>query len=166
MEDAIAINRSSIERGISYSNISSCNLIESKFPKDNFEQNFKQVNSIEADGLLNRIHIVKGDPIYLQKFEEGIGLRKEGFFVTIVLKKLLSIKQIYPIFRPFRTKINFAKPRSRRRPITGDKFASRHGQKGVLSYDFYDSDLPFSEIGITPDILFNPNGLPSRMTLD
>ena len=169
MEDAIAINRSSIERGISYSNISSCNLIESKFPKDNFEQNFKQVkNSIEADGLLStESHIVKGDPIYLQKFEEGIGLRKEGFFCYNSSEKAVidQTKILSKFSGRSEQKLTSLKIRSRRRPITGDKFASRHGQKGVLSYDFYDSDLPFSEIGITPDILFNPNGLPSRMTL-
>ena len=57
------------------------------------------------------------------------------------------------------------KIRSRRKPITGDKFASRHGQKGVLSKHFSSTDLPFSEIGIVPDMIFNPNGLPSRMTI-
>eukprot|EP00961_Rhodomonas_salina_P085565 1149388-Rhodomonas_salina.1 len=57
------------------------------------------------------------------------------------------------------------KLRHRRKPSPGDKFASRHGQKGVLSYDFSSLDLPFSETGITPDIIFNPHGFPSRMTI-
>ncbi|XP_011500009.1 PREDICTED: DNA-directed RNA polymerase I subunit RPA2 [Ceratosolen solmsi marchali] len=167
MEDAMIINKASYERGLAHGMIYKSEFIELKDQTDYFirdSNNSNLFDKLDPDGLPNPGTIIKeGDPYYCffngdkKSFQVGKYNGKEDVYVDNVklcggLENSMNRKAC----------ITFRIPRN---PNVGDKFASRAGQKGICSQKWPMEDLPFTETGLIPDIVFNPHGFPSRMTI-
>jgi len=180
MEDAMIINKMSFERGFCAGMIYKAEFVDLRekagkrkgdkcddcglvFCRDPAKPELAKF--LDTDGLpFPGMKLEEGDPMYCyfsreeSKFVTAKYKYKEAVFVDSI--KLCSNDT--GTSGKNRACISFRIPRN---PSVGDKFASRAGQKGICSVKWPCEDLPWTSNGMFPDIVFNPHGFPSRMTI-
>jgi len=189
MEDGIIFNKASIERGLAHSFFLRTYSTEEKkywgIEKDEIKIPDKSVNgyrteeayaNLAEDGIINRETSVESGDVLIGKVSplrffgpmesfmmetenrretsETVRHGEEGVVDNVIITETADGNKLVKIV-----------VRSRRVPELGDKFASRHGQKGVIGLIVPEEDMPFTSQGITPDIIINPHAIPSRMTI-
>ncbi|KAH8393916.1 hypothetical protein KR215_006958 [Drosophila sulfurigaster] len=167
MEDAMIINKAAYERGFAYGSIYKSKFVELSKKQSYFARHPHMpelVKYLDTDGLPHPgTKLSYGSPLYcyfdgeVSTFKVVKMDEKEDCIVD-------SIRQLGSFdLTPRKTvciTLRVARPAT-----IGDKFASRAGQKGICSQKYPAEDLPFTESGLIPDIVFNPHGFPSRMTI-
>ena len=191
IEDAIVLSKSSVDRGLGRTFFYRIYEAESKqYPggmRDNFEipnaddnlrgyKGEKSYRLLEDDGIVATESSVSGGdiligktspPRFMEEYRDqeargpyrrdtSIGVRpsESGVVDTTVLTQSTEGGKMFKV-----------RIRDMRLPEIGDKFASRHGQKGVVGLLAKAEDLPYTADGISPDVLINPHAFPSRMTV-
>ncbi|XP_071438039.1 DNA-directed RNA polymerase I subunit RPA2 [Pithys albifrons albifrons] len=174
MEDAMIVNKSSWQRGFAYGSVIKTESIDLSLKASRAGDNLvfgirpgdpNIMEKLDADGLPFVGSILQpGDPFY-----SFMNLNTGETFTVYYPNKEVGIVDNVRLCSNDHGTGKFKKAcitvRVPRNPTVGDKFASRHGQKGILSQLWPVEDMPFTEKGMVPDILFNPHGFPSRMTI-
>ncbi|XP_030383724.1 DNA-directed RNA polymerase I subunit RPA2 [Scaptodrosophila lebanonensis] len=166
MEDAMIINKAAYERGFAYGSIYKSKFIEldknSYFARSPHMPEL--VKHLDTDGLPHPgTKLSHGSPLY-SYFDGEVSTYKVAKLDEAEDCMVDSVRQLgsFELTPKRNVCITLRVPR----PATiGDKFASRAGQKGICSQKYPAEDLPFTESGLIPDIVFNPHGFPSRMTI-
>lgn len=189
-EDSIIINKSSIDRGLfwitTYKTISTeeskSGIISEKLgiPPLSCRQSFTNYSLLDENGIVKlrnsedgktggNVYVKEGDVIIGKVCIETIKTGEKRITDnSVYIKKGEEgyIDRIYSKTKPNGFKIIKIVIRSVRIPEIGDKFASRAAQKGTCGMVYGQEDMPFTMEGITPDIIINPNCIPSRMTIN
>ena len=184
-EDSILFNKSSIDRGLFLATIYHTEKDEDKKlygnqeirckPEKNKTKNMKFANydKINNSGIIPENTLVEDRDVIIGKVLP-IKENKNDFTKPI---KYSDVSQIYRTneetyidknyIETNGDGYNFCKVRLRnfRKPVIGDKFSSRHGQKGTIGNIIPEKDMPFTANGLKPDIIINPHAIPSRMTI-
>jgi len=187
MDDALVINKASIERGFGRStyfrpytsielNYAGGLADEIIIPTKDIagyrtEESYRY---LEDDGIvypeasLNSSDVVIGKvspPKFLSEAREiSIKAKKEASSVIRQEEKGI-VDAVFVTLDEDGNKIVQVRTRDPRNPELGDKFSTPHGQKGVIGAIVPEEDIPFTSRGIRPDIIFNPHGIPGRMTV-
>ncbi len=187
MEDALVLNKGSVERGVGRSfYFRPYKAVEMNYAgglKDEIAIPEKDASGykteasykwLEADGIvgpeaeINESEVLIGKmspPKFLSEAREiSIRAKKESS-VSMKQEEKGTVESVLITEDDDGNKVVQVKTRDQRIPELGDKFATSHGQKGVLGLIADEEDIPFTSNGIRPDVIFNPHGLPSRMTV-
>lgn len=189
MEDAIVVNKGSIERGLGRATYFrpmvteelrySGGLVDEISLPDKDVKGFKSENDyrfLEGDGVIYpEASVGEGDvvigktspPRFLSgadSFNLGADSRRESS-VTLQHGEEGIVDFVLITENSEGNKLVEVKLRDQRIPEVGDKFTSRHGQKGVVGLIVPTADMPFSTSGVVPDLIFSPHGIPTRMTI-
>ncbi|KAF8403657.1 hypothetical protein HHK36_011761 [Tetracentron sinense] len=174
MEDAMILNKSSVDRGLCHGHIYQTETIDLEqsgksdqalkmFARSNADKSMHSL--IDSDGLPYVGQIVHPNEPYCSTYNAVTSTTKtttlKGLEPVIVDYVAVDVRNSKKHLQ--KANIRFRRPRN---PIIGDKFSSRHGQKGVCSQLWPDIDMPFSGVtGMRPDLIINPHAFPSRMTI-
>lgn len=168
IEDAIVLNKASLERGFQRCIVTKRYLSSiRKEPQDIFLSSEECSGGIRAPGERvtdGMILANKHTPLLEEKTNSSIEKKyqKEGLIYSGIRHSYVDRVSISDIDGKIVAKLML---RQTRQPEIGDKFSSRHGQKGVCGIIVQQEDMPFSTSGVCPDIIMNPHGFPSRMTV-
>ncbi|MBQ6099504.1 MAG: DNA-directed RNA polymerase subunit B [Methanobrevibacter sp.] len=187
MEDAMVINKGSLERGLARSSFfRAYDTSEKRYAGgqvDKFEvpdKNIKGYRSEEAyrnldeDGVVNPESYVESGDVLIGKtspprfLEEDFGTvadRRRETSVTVRHGEKGIVDAVLLSETVEGSRLAKIRVRDTRQPEFGDKFASRHGQKGVVGLILSPEDIPFTEFGVVPDLIVNPHAIPSRMSI-
>jgi DNA-directed RNA polymerase subunit B' len=189
MEDSIILNKGSVDRGLGRSTYYrpsiaeelrySGGLVDDISIPDKEVKGYKSEHDyryLEKDGIIYpEAKVAEGDvvigktspPRFLSSLDEynlAAATRRESS-VSIAHGEQGVIDFVLITENAEGNKLVQVRIRDQRIPEIGDKFTSRHGQKGVVGLIVPEGDMPFSASGIIPDLIFSPHSVPSRMTI-
>ncbi|MEM4641237.1 MAG: DNA-directed RNA polymerase subunit B [Candidatus Pacearchaeota archaeon] len=188
MSDAIVINKASVERGLARSTFFRPYTATELHYTGNLQDKIciptkdvrgyrteKVYRHLEEDGIvypeaeLEEEEVIIGKvspPKFMLEMEEiSLAKAKKESSVAVRQSEKGIVDSVFISVDNEGRKIVHVRMRDNRIPEIGDKFASPHGQKGVIGAIVPEEDLPFTSQGIRPDLIFNPHGIPSRMTV-
>tara|TARA_Y100001958_G_C21244817_1_gene574156 strand:- start:1690 stop:5142 length:3453 start_codon:yes stop_codon:yes gene_type:complete len=180
-EDSVLINKSAVERGLfnssfyrSYKDDEKKNQLtgeEDKFCKpDNTNLLFSKPSNyskLNDNGFIEKNTYVTDEDIIIGKIKPNKNDKNKFVDSSTLLKtnEYGYIDDNYLDTNGDGYKFCKVRVRNSRIPYIGDKFSSRHGQKGTIGMIIEQSDMPFNKDGMVPDIIVNPHAIPSRMTI-